>query len=280
MQSTSAQLDRDILEAVLAWQAVMGVDLAIGDMPIDRFAQSITPPQQEMTQEATPELQRQPRPGKAASASIAPPAQVEAQPEPARQRLEEAQTLAQLQALLEQFDECALKSTAARLVFSDGNPAARVMLVGDAPGADDEREGRPFSGRVGALLDKMLAAIGLDRTQVYLANMVPWRPPGNRAPNPREIAQLRPFILRQIELAQPEFLIPLGTIAMQSLLQTDAPPMRLRGQALEFVAGAQKIRAFPMLHPIYLLRQPSHKRHAWQDLQALQRALAPAPPKP
>ena len=193
--------------------------------------------------------------------------------------MHEALTLPQLQALLEQFDECALKSTAARLVFADGNPAARIMLVGDAPGADDEREGRPFSGRVGALLDKMLASIGLDRTKVYLANMVPWRPPGNRAPNPREIAQLRPFVLRQIELVQPEFLIPLGTIAMQSLLQTDAPPMRLRGQELEFAIGAQKIRALPMLHPIFLLRQPSHKRHAWQDLQALQRALAGVPHK-
>ena len=180
----------------------------------------------------------------------------------------------ELEALLARFEGCALKFSAKNLVFADGNPQGRVMLVGEAPGADEDRIGKPFVGRSGQLLDRMLAAIGLDRSKVYIANVVPWRPPGNRTPTPQEVAICKPFIERQIELAAPEFLVCLGGPATQNLLGIKDGILRARGRWFTYrTDGGREIRALATLHPAYLLRQPLQKRFAWRDFLALQRAL-------
>jgi DNA polymerase len=147
------------------------------------------------------------------------------------------------------------------------------MFVGEAPGADEDRTGLPFVGRAGQLLDRMLAAIGLGRTDVYIANIVPWRPPGNRTPTPQEITICRPFIERQIELAAPEILVCLGGPATQTLLGAKDGILRMRGRWLPYPTSAGDIRALATLHPAYLLRQPLQKRLAWRDFRALKRAL-------
>ena len=150
------------------------------------------------------------------------------------------------------------------------------MFVGEAPGGDEDRVGRPFVGRSGQLLDRMLAAIGLDRTQVYIANVVPWRPPGNRTPTPQEIAICKPFIERQIELADPDILVCLGGPSAQTLLGIRDGILKTRGGWFSYTTGRREIRAFATLHPAYLLRQPLQKRLAWRDFRALKRALANA----
>jgi DNA polymerase len=160
-----------------------------------------------------------------------------------------------------------------QLVFSDGNPEGRVMLVGEAPGRDEDIQGRPFVGRSGQLLDRMLAAIGLDRTSVYIANVVPWRPPGNRTPTPQETAACRPFISRQIELADPDVLICLGAPSAAELMSNPQGILKFRGQWRDFDTGKRTIRAMATLHPAYLLRQPLQKRLAWRDLLMLREAL-------
>ncbi|MFN3673105.1 MAG: uracil-DNA glycosylase family protein, partial [Bosea sp. (in: a-proteobacteria)] len=181
--------------------------------------------------------------------------------------------LDELRAALAQFEGCALKSTAKNLVFADGNPQGRVMLVGEAPGAEEDRLGLPFVGRAGQLLDRMLAAIGLTRQEhVYIANLLPWRPPGNRTPTPQEIAVCLPFIQRQIQLARPEFLVCLGPPAARSLLGVKSL-MASRGKWLSFDAGGPQISAIATFHPDYLLDQPFQKRLAWRDLRALKVAL-------
>ncbi len=186
--------------------------------------------------------------------------------------------LPSLAAALERFDGCALKKTATQLVFSDGVPGSRVMLVGEGPGGDEDRIGRPFVGRAGQLLDRMLAAIGLDRRQVYIANVVPWRPPGNRTPTPEETQACLPFIRRQIELADPEILVCLGALSAQTLLGVKSGITRARGSWMTYQRNdGRPIRAIPMLHPAYLLRQPAQKRAAWTDMRALAAALAGAP---
>ena len=172
------------------------------------------------------------------------------------------------------FDGCALKNSATQLVFADGAPDARIMIVGEGPGADEDRIGRPFVGRAGQLLDKMLAAIGLDRTKVYIANVVPWRPPGNRTPTPQELALCLPFIRRQIELVSPDFLVLLGASAAQTLLEREGRHhAAARPLARLSTAATRSIRALPMLHPAYLLRAPLKKAQAWRDLRALKHAL-------
>jgi DNA polymerase len=149
------------------------------------------------------------------------------------------------------------------------------MVVGEGPGAEEDRSGKPFVGRAGQLLDKMLAAIGLDRTKdVYIANVVPWRPPGNRTPTPQELALCLPFIRRQIELVAPDFLVLLGASAAQTLLDEKEGIMRMRGHWRDYDCGGRTIRALPMLHPAYLLRAPPKKAQAWRDLRALKQAMA------
>jgi DNA polymerase len=164
--------------------------------------------------------------------------------------------------------------TATQLVFADGNPQARVMFVGEAPGREEDMAGVPFVGRSGKLLDRMLAAIGLDRTSVYIANIVPWRPPGNRTPTPQESAICQPFIRRQIELADPDLLVCMGQPATQALIGTKEGISRTRGRPFAFHTGTREIRAIPTFHPAYLLRSPLQKRLAWQDFLAIRRALS------
>jgi DNA polymerase len=191
----------------------------------------------------------------------------------ARIAARQAGTLDELRDVLARFEGCNLRLTATQLVFADGNPAGRVMFVGEAPGREEDQQGIPFVGRSGQLLDRMLAAIGLDRSGVYIANVVPWRPPGNRTPTPQETAICRPFIERQIELAAPDFLVPLGAAAAKELLETPEGILRLRGQWREYRAGGRMIRAMATLHPAYLLRQPLQKRLAWRDFLMLKAAL-------
>ena len=184
-----------------------------------------------------------------------------------------AQNLDDLREKLSRFEGCGLKATATRLVFGDGNPGAEIMFVGEAPGADEDREGVPFVGRAGQLLDKMLASIGLDRSKVYIANVVPWRPPGNRTPTPLETAACLPFTRRQIELVDPKILVCLGAAAAQTLLGAKEGIMRMRGRWFAYTAGEKEIRAIAMLHPAYLLRQPAQKKLAWQDLRMLAKEI-------
>jgi DNA polymerase len=190
-------------------------------------------------------------------------------------------SLEELRAALESFDGCALKQTAKTLCFSDGDPAARVMLVGEAPGADEDRQGKPFVGVSGQLLDRMLAEIGLSRAGgaedgFYIANIVPWRPPGNRTPTTQEMMICKPFIERQIELAAPDILVTLGGPSSQALLGVSGI-MASRGKWRDYALGGRVIPALPTLHPAYLLRNPIAKRLAWADLRALRTALAALP---
>ena len=194
----------------------------------------------------------------------------------AREAARTAPTLEALRALLENFDGCALKSTATRLVFSDGNPKARIMFVGEAPGREEDIEGLPFVGRSGKLLDRMIAAIGLDRTRAYIANVIPWRPPGNRTPTPQETQICLPFIQRQIELVNPDVLVTLGNPSTQTLLGTREGIMKTRGRWFDYDTGTRTIRALATFHPAYLLRSPSYKRMSWQDLRAIAKALEQA----
>jgi uracil-DNA glycosylase len=271
--------DRAALEALLAFYVESGVDCLVDELPHDRFAEDGRPapvtrtapsresPAERARVEAVPA--RRPLPGAAA----APPDVIA---ETAREQARTAKTLEELEALLRAFEGCALKFTAKNLAFADGTPGSRVMLVGEAPGADEDRVGRPFVGRAGQLLDRMLAAIGLDRSQVYIANIVPWRPPGNRTPTPQETQVCLPFIQRHIELVNPDVLVTLGNPSTQTLLSTREGIMRTRGRWFDYETGGRTIRALPTFHPAYLLRSPSYKRLAWQDLRAIAKVLAGA----
>lgn len=280
------------LAALLRWYADMGVDLAIDEAPHDRFAESVAaasaPARREPSAPASAprapagpgDVAAFPRPVAAVPRSAATPAlSADEAAQTARGAAAAAETLEALRAALEAFEGCGLKRTASRLVFADGNPAARVMLVGEAPGAEEDRQGLPFVGRAGQLLDRMLAAIGLDRTKVYIANVVPWRPPGNRAPTPQETAACLPFIERQIALIDPDILVCLGGSSAQTLLHLKDGIMRARGKWYDYTIergaeGPREIRAMATLHPAYLLRQPAHKRLAWRDLREVAKALA------
>ena len=277
-------LSRDDLEALLRWYVDMGVDIAVDAEPHDRFAEARAA--RDTTAGGTPkpaEPAPPPAPRLAPTAPSLPGLgaavlSVDGAVRSAREAAESARTLDELRAALEAFEGCGLRTTATRLAFADGEPGGRVMAIGEAPGAEEDRQGRPFCGPSGQLLDRMLAAIGLDRAKVYIANVVPWRPPGNRTPTPQEIATCMPFIARQITLADPDILLLLGGPAAQSLLGAKDGIMRLRGRWHDYDTGRRAIRALPSLHPAYLLRQPAHKRLAWADLRALRKALDAAAP--
>jgi len=245
-----------------------GADALIGEEPVDRFAE---PAPVSRTVPAAPAPSKPDRVPLVPAAAPAPAAPDAAATE-AREAARSARTLDELRAILERFDGCALKATASRLVFSDGNPDARVMLVGEAPGRDEDIEGVPFVGRSGKLLDLMLAAIGLDRSSVYIANVVPWRPPGNRTPTPQETQICLPFITRQIALADPDILVCLGGPSAQTLLGQSGIT-KIRGRWFPFHSGAREIRAMPTFHPAFLLRSPLQKRFAWRDFLAIKKAL-------
>ncbi|HET6378377.1 MAG TPA: uracil-DNA glycosylase [Methylocella sp.] len=258
------------LAAILRWHADMGADLAVDDAPHDRFAEAAGAAlfAKAPHSPAAAVASSVSRPG--AEQGMQPPSAVAAT---AEELAASARTLDDLRAKLEAFEGCALKGTATQLVFGDGNPRAEIMFVGEAPGADEDRQGVPFVGRAGQLLDKMLASIGLDRSKVYIANVVPWRPPGNRTPTPLETAACLPFIRRQIELVDPKILVCLGSAAAQTLLGGKEGIMRLRGRWFAYPVGSKQIRALAMLHPAYLLRQPAQKRLAWQDLRLLAKEI-------
>ena len=176
----------------------------------------------------------------------------------------------ELKAALETFEGCALKHTATNTVFADGVAEGRVMFIGEAPGRDEDRMGKPFVGRAGQLLDKMMASIALDRkTNAYITNVINWRPPNNRDPSPEEAAMCLPFLRRHIELARPGLIILLGAVAARHVLGQTEGIMRLRGRWQEYRVGDRMVPLMPTLHPAYLLRQPAHKKLAWRDLQAI-----------
>lgn len=186
-----------------------------------------------------------------------------------------ADSLDNLRIAMENFDGCALKKTAKNTVFSDGVAGAKIMLIGEAPGQDEDRQGKPFVGRSGQLLDAMLAAIGIGREEnLYISNVVPWRPPGNRTPSADEIALCKPFIARHIALAKPDILLLVGNISNKTLLDTQTGITKLRGQWQAYEADGLSIPALPLLHPAYVLRRPETKADIWADLCLLQKRLA------
>jgi DNA polymerase len=178
-------------------------------------------------------------------------------------------TLPELKAALDAFEGSQLKRLATNTVFADGNPSSRIMLIGEAPGRDEDAAGLPFVGRAGKLLDRMMAAIGLDRSTFYIINVMPWRPPDNRNPDPGEVAICIPFLRRHIEIAQPKILVLLGAVSARHVLGLNDGIMKLRGRWLEYRIGTEMIPVLPTLHPAYLLRQPAHKKLAWRDLQSV-----------
>jgi DNA polymerase len=274
--------DHRELVALFDFYVAAGIDHALDEAPHDRFAEDARPvvPPAPAAQALPPDLSPRPDGGPSRALPLAATAPPEELAEHARLRAREARSLAELEAMVAAFEGCALKRTAKQLVFADGNPQADIMLVGEAPGGEEDRAGKPFVGRAGQLLDRMLASIGLDRTQVYIANVVPWRPPGNRTPTPQEVAICLPFTLRQIELCGPRFLVTLGAPATQTLLGLKEGIKRVRGRWVPYAGLDHPVQAMPMLHPAYLLRQPIDKRLAWRDLRLLRRALDEEPPRP
>jgi uracil-DNA glycosylase family 4 len=187
----------------------------------------------------------------------------------------EAHDLAALRSALDGFDGCPLKATATQLVFARGNPESRVMVIGEAPGRDEDAQGAPFVGKAGQLLDRMLAAIGLDETSAYITNVVFWRPPGNRKPTDAEIEACRPFAERHIELVRPEVLVLAGGISTQAMLRTSSGIMSTRGRWMDYaLPDGSKVPALPMYHPAFLLRRPQEKAKSWADLLSLKAKLA------
>ncbi len=281
----AADLSGREIEALLRWYVDSGVDIALDEAPHDRFAEGIAEAEArrqkaEEARSAPPPATagKPPLPGRSASPTPMRPLPAAAtSPDEAALAAHAlaggADTLEALRAAMEAFDGCALKRTASQMVFADGNPQARVMLVGEAPAADDDREGRPFSGAAGRLLDRMLDSIGLSRADVYLAHVVPWRPPGNRKPTAPETATCLPFAQRHIELAAPDVLVCLGDTAVQALLGQRDGILRARGKPYEYAYGSRTVPALATLNPDFLLRQPLHKRLAWEDLRALKKTL-------
>lgn len=286
------------IRAWLDWYAAMGVVDLVAEQPIDRFGQpDPTPaPEPEMPRDALLErpaakaavsrssdadgppswvlgghddldLGKPPLQASAAAARQQPGLDLGGSAEDARALAASCRSLEALKDALKDFDGCALKETAINLCFADGNPKAPIMLIGEAPGAQEDRQGKPFVGPSGQLLDRMLWTIDLDRTKVYITNVIYWRPPGNRTPTAAEIAICQPFLERQIELLEPKLLVFVGGIAARALLGVTQGVTKLRGRPFTYrTADDREIPAIVMFHPAYLLRQPAQKRFAWRDL--------------
>jgi uracil-DNA glycosylase family 4 len=279
--------------STLNWLVEAGADEAVAEEPVNRLVAKSNPPLEGGGSGSVPTSKLTPRSGgnfgegsavRAASPSPKMPSafstlpQGEGQKTPvpddtignAQVAAASATTLAELQAALEAYDGCGLKRTATNTVFADGVASGRILLIGEAPGRDEDRVGKPFVGRAGQLLDKMLASIGLDRkTNAYITNVINWRPPDNRDPTPEEAAQCLPFLRRHIELADPQVIILLGAVAARHVVGVNEGIMKLRGHWLEYRVGTRMVPLMPTLHPAYLLRQPAHKKLAWRDLQAV-----------
>ncbi len=257
--------------ALLDWYKSMGVDEVIAEGPVDWFAAAekarlVAKANPVRTSPETTPPPSEPRPG---FASIAPDEAVM----DAEKRAAGAKTLEELEQSLSEFNGCPLKATARKMCFKRGSDNARIMLIGEGPGRDEDFQGLPFVGRAGQLLDKMLAAISLSEDDVYITNIVYWRPPGNRNPTPQEVQACLPFLNRQAELLDPDFLVLIGAPASQTLLGTTQGITRIRGTWRECELGGKIRRALPILHPAYLLRTPAAKRLAWRDLLTLKAAL-------
>ncbi len=279
------QIAGDAALAALALMLDWGVDETLEDAPIDRLAaRPDRPVAQEMAKEMAQEMAQRggaadPAPGRREAVRPqvqAPVLQMRPSPVQNAQRLADAATtLDELRAAMAGFQECALSATATTLVFGDGNPEASVMLVGEAPGAEEDRAGLPFVGASGKLMDRMFASVGLARTSMRIANILPWRPPGNRTPTDAEVQLCLPFLLRQIVLIRPRRLVLLGALSARALTGSTQGIRQMRGRWIEIAVPGleQRLPALPMLHPAYLLRQPGAKREAWADLIALRQAL-------
>lgn len=280
--TTPPVTQRSQLSAALRWQLEAGADEAIGDTPIDRYAVSAK------AAAAKAALKERPAAPPPAAPSPPPPppqrtprplASADAEAESAREIAAACTTLGALKAAVEAFDGCALKETATNTVFADGDPTSDVMFIGEAPGAEEDRQGLPFVGVSGQLLDRMIAYIGLTRGGTgrggaYISNMLFWRPPGNRNPTPAEIAACLPFVYRHIELAGPKVLVFVGGTSAKTMLETTTGIMRLRGRWHDFtLPNGITLPAMPTFHPAYLLRSPAGKREAWRDLLAIQAKL-------
>lgn len=282
------------LEGLIRFYAEAGADIPLSETPLDRFA-AVTParaPVQTAPSMSQPQSQQsapieQPRTASVKAPVATPPRQTgvnqsggtqaipdTAQIALAREAASTAATLEELRERLAAFDGCGLKFTAKNMCFADGDPAADIMFIGEAPGRDEDMEGIPFVGRPGQLLNHMLTAIGMKRESVYIANTIPWRPPGNRAPTPLEAELCRPFIERQIELASPKLLVALGGPAAKALTGAGEGILRLRGNwKVHTTPSGMEIPVMPTLHPAYLLRSPAQKRFSWRDLLAVQMKL-------
>ena len=266
------------VEELLRFYREAGYDEPCADTPLNRL---LAQPAPEGARAPVVEQRQSVR----AEPSAAPPRPVvqtaavpdEQQAAAARELARNARTLAELRDILAGFEGCNLRLTAKNMVFADGNPEAPIMFVGEAPGRDEDLEGLPFVGRSGQLLDRMMGAIGLDRTSAYISNVIPWRPPGNRDPSPLETEICRPFIERHIELVNPKVLVTLGNPSTKLLLQTQTGIMRIRGKWAEHTTpGGMRIATMPTLHPAYLLRNPAHKKLVWRDLLEIKARLRQA----
>jgi DNA polymerase len=261
-------MDRKKALAALDWMAAMGADEAIGPAPADRRkAQQDTP---SPPAAATRQVSAKPSPAPEAAAPLA-PAQGAAD---AREAAAGISSLEELRAALEAFEGCALKQTATNLVLARGNPDAPVMFIGEAPGADEDREGLPFVGASGRLFDRMVSHIGLDEDSLYITNIIFWRPPGNRSPTDAESAACLPFVRRHIAIVKPRLLVTLGRPAMNAVLGIGTGINKARGRWVEYGEGLDApIPAMPTFHPAYLLRNPAQKRQSWIDLLSLREKL-------
>ena len=274
------------VQEILEWYVDAGVDLLLEDKPVNRFEEKPSQPQVSLSRpiegstnarnqaanerpEVISRVQSQAKVAPTPAATMPDTATIES----AKDVAAKAQNLEELENALKSFDGCNLKRTAKNTVFADGDPSSKLMLIGEAPGRDEDIQGLPFVGRAGQLLNKMLAAINLERSDVYITNVIPWRPPGNRTPTPQETEICRPFIERHIELVQPEIIMLLGGSSAKTLLNTTDGIMKLRGKWKELSVGQSQIPTLPTLHPAYLLRQPGHKRLAWQDLLEIKQRL-------
>ena len=306
---TEAAIRDRQLTNMLAWYRDMGVDVAVAAEPVDWLERGPTAPAAFVAPRISPAKRavaagaqarapalESPTPGRVAPILSPPPPGLSRQPAlpptapavtlsdeaaeaNARDAARQARTLDDLETLLRGFDGCGLKKTAKHLCFYRGAPQARVMIIGEAPGADEDRSGIPFVGRAGQLLDKMLAAIDLSEADTHITNVVYWRPPGNRVPTPQETLVCRPFLERQIRLVNPELIVTVGGAAAKLILGVNQGIMKTRGKwgALDVPAedgeAPMSVTVMPTLHPAYLLRSPAHKRHAWRDLLAIRQRL-------
>lgn len=270
----------DSAAALLAWYVEMGVDCAVSTTPTDwrnhtkerhkeTSASSISG--QGQIDRAPPTLRPDAINAQTRVQRSHAPQEAEAL---ARERAKSARSLDELQQILSGFEGCALSATAKNLCFYRGAATAKLAIIGEAPGRDEDIAGKPFVGRAGQLLDKMLASIGLSENDVHITNIVYWRPPGNRTPTPLEAQICRPFLIRQMELLQPELILVLGGAAAKAVLDVNDGIMRLRGKWRTWAINDKDVPVMPSLHPAYLLRTPAAKRLAWRDLLALKLALS------